>query len=47
VPIYNCNTLIAVLLGIMVLQETPNFAEAVRLIIGSVLIVAGGVLVAR
>jgi uncharacterized membrane protein len=47
VPIYNCNTLIAVLAGIMILHEMPDFAGAVRLIIGSVLIVAGGVLVAR
>jgi uncharacterized membrane protein len=47
VPIYNCNTLIAVLLGIMVLHEMPNFAGVVKLLIGSVLIVLGGVLVAR
>jgi uncharacterized membrane protein len=47
VPIYNCNTLIAVLLGMTVLHEVPNFAGAVKLIIGSVLIVAGGILVAR
>ncbi len=47
VPIYNCNTMIAVLLGIIVLHEMPNFAGAVKLIIGSVLIVIGGILVAR
>jgi transporter family protein len=47
VPIFNCNTLIAVLLGIMVLQEIPDFAGMVKIIIGSLLIVAGGILVAR
>lgn len=47
VPIYNCNTLIAVLLGIMVLHEMPDFAGVVKLLIGSALIIAGGVLVAR
>jgi uncharacterized membrane protein len=47
VPIFNCNTLIAVLLGIMVLHEMPDFAGVVKLLIGSVLIVAGGILVAR
>ena len=47
VPIYNCNTLIAVLAGIMILHEMPDLAGAVRLIIGGVLIVLGGILVAR
>jgi uncharacterized membrane protein len=47
VPIFNCNTLIAVILGIMVLHEMPNFAGVVKLLIGSVLIVGGGILVAR
>jgi uncharacterized membrane protein len=47
VPIYNCNTLVAVLLGIMVLHEMPNFAGVVKLLVGSVLIVIGGILVAR
>ena len=47
VPIYNCNTLIAVLLGIMVLHEMPDFAGIVKLIAGSVLIVLGGIIVAR
>jgi uncharacterized membrane protein len=47
VPIFNCNTLIAVLLGILVLHEAPDFAGAVKLLAGSVLIVLGGVLVAR
>lgn len=47
VPIFNCNTLIAVLLGILVLHESPDFAGAMKLLAGSVLIVIGGVLVAR
>ncbi len=47
VPIYNCNTLIAVLAGIMILHEMPDFAGAVKLLAGSVLIVLGGILVAR
>ncbi len=47
VPIFNCNTLVAVLLGIMVLKEIPNMAGIVRIIIGSLLIVCGGALVAK
>jgi len=47
VPIFNCNTLVAVLLGIMVLKEIPDMAGVVRILIGSLFIVLGGVLVAR
>ncbi|MDD5326292.1 MAG: EamA family transporter [Phycisphaerae bacterium] len=47
VPIFNCNTLVAVLLGIMILREVPDLAGAMRIVIGSLLIVSGGVLVAR
>jgi uncharacterized membrane protein len=47
VPIFNCNTLVAVLLGIMVLKEIPDTAGIVRIAIGSVMIILGGVLVAR
>jgi uncharacterized membrane protein len=47
VPIFNCNTLVAVLLGIMVLHEVPNLAGAMRILIGSLLIVFGGIIVAR
>jgi transporter family protein len=46
-PIYNCNTLVAVLLGIMILKEIPDSAGVVRIIIGSLLIISGGVLVAK
>lgn len=47
VPIYNCNTLIAVLLGILVLRELGDASQIIRILIGSVLIVVGGVLVSR
>jgi glucose uptake protein GlcU len=47
VPIFNCNTLVAVLLGILVLKEIPDAAGIVRIAIGSAMIIAGGVLVAR
>jgi len=47
VPIFNCNTLVAVLLGIIVLHEVPNLAGVMRILIGSLLIVFGGILVAR
>jgi transporter family protein len=44
-PIYNTNTLIAVLLGILVLQEVPAAHDALRVIAGAVLIVVGAILV--
>jgi len=47
VPIFNCNTLIAVLLGIMVLREVPDTAGIVRILAGALMIVGGGILVAR
>ncbi len=47
VPIYNCNTLIAVLLGILVLREIGDASQIIRILVGSVLIVVGGVLVSR
>jgi uncharacterized membrane protein len=43
VPLYNMNTLIAVLLGLIVLGEW-NEVDHWRLLIGAVLIVAGGAL---
>jgi glucose uptake protein GlcU len=46
-PIYNCNTLVAVLLGIVVLKEIHGGWDIVRVVVASVLIVVGGVLVAR
>jgi len=47
VPIYNCNTLVAVLLGIIFLREISNLASISSVIIGSILIIIGGVLVVK
>ena len=44
-PIYNTNTLLAVLLGIIFLKEIPDASQIFRVIAGAVLIVAGAVLV--
>ena len=44
-PIYNTNTLIAVLLGILILHEVPDTTQMFRVISGAVLIVIGAILV--
>ncbi|MBL7055186.1 EamA family transporter [Candidatus Woesearchaeota archaeon] len=44
-PIYNTNTLIAVLLGMIFLKELPAGSEIIKVISGAVLIVIGAVLV--
>lgn len=44
-PIYNTNTLIAVLLGIMFLKEIPTGLGIIKVVSGAVLIVLGAVLV--
>ncbi|MFH1224931.1 MAG: GRP family sugar transporter [Candidatus Diapherotrites archaeon] len=44
-PLYNTNTLIAVLLGIILLKELPSGFEKVKVLIGAALIVIGGILV--
>lgn len=44
-PIYNINTLIAVVLGIFLLSEIPNQSQAVKILIGAILITIGAVLV--
>ena len=44
-PIYNANTIIAVILGIALLKEIPSMPQMIRVIIGAVMIVAGAVLV--
>jgi len=44
-PIYNTNTLVAVLLGIILLRELPTGASTIKVLIGAVLIVIGGILV--
>lgn len=44
-PIYNTNTILAVLLGIIFLHEIPDASQMFRVVAGAVLIVAGAVLV--
>lgn len=44
-PLYNTNTLVAVVLGIILLKELPSGTMAIKVIIGAILIVAGGILV--
>ena len=44
-PLYNANTIIAVVLGIILLKEVPDMSQMIRVIIGAVMIVAGAVLV--
>ncbi|MBI3035151.1 EamA family transporter [Candidatus Woesearchaeota archaeon] len=44
-PIYNANTIIAVILGIILLKEVPNMSQMIRIIIGTLMIVGGAVLV--
>lgn len=44
-PIYNANTLLVVLLGIIFLKEIPDASQIFRVIAGAVLIVIGAVLV--
>ena len=45
-PIYNTNTIITVILGIILLKEIPDMSQMIRIIIGAFMIVAGAVLVA-
>ena len=44
-PIYNTNTLLAVLMGIIFLKEIPDTSQMFRVISGAVLIVIGSILV--
>ncbi len=44
-PIYNTNTILAVLLAIIFLKEIPDVSQIFRIIAGAVLIVVGAVLV--
>ena len=44
-PIFNANTLVTVVLGIIFLHEIPNTSQMLRVIAGAVLIVIGAVLV--
>ncbi|MFH0927311.1 MAG: EamA family transporter [Candidatus Micrarchaeota archaeon] len=45
VPIYNTNTLVAVFLGIVLLGEVPSSANQIKVLIGAIMIIAGGILV--
>lgn len=45
VPIYNINTLIAVLLGIILLHEIPSGEEIIKVIVGTMLITVGAILI--
>ncbi len=45
VPLYNMNTLVAVLIGLVVFAESKDL-NTTRLVVGSVFIIAGGSLVA-
>lgn len=44
-PLYNTNTLIAVVLGIILLHELPQAGSMIKVILGALLIVMGGILV--
>jgi uncharacterized membrane protein len=44
-PIYNMNTLLVVLGGIVLLKELPDKSATAKVIVGAILIVAGGILV--
>ena len=44
-PIYNINTILAVLMGIIFLKEIPDTSQMFRVISGAVLIVIGAILV--
>jgi len=46
VPLYNMNTLVAVVLGLLIFAEWRH-VDPVKLLVAAVLIVAGGVLAAR
>ena len=44
-PIYNTNTLLVVIMGIIFLHELPDKTQMFRVIAGAILIVAGAILV--
>ena len=44
-PLYNSNTIIAVVLGIVLLKEVPDVSQMWRVIAGAIMIVAGAALV--
>ena len=44
-PVYNLNTLIIVFSAILLLGELPEKSAAIRVVLGAILIIAGGILV--
>jgi uncharacterized membrane protein len=44
-PLYNTNTMIAVLLGLLLLKEIPTLSAMIRLVFGSLLIVIGAIII--
>jgi len=44
-PIYNTNTIITVVLGIIFLKEIPDASQMFRVITGAVMVVVGAILV--
>lgn len=44
-PIYNINTILAVIMGIIFLNEIPDASQMIRVIGGAILIVVGAILV--
>ena len=46
-PIYNTNTLLSIILGIVILREAQNSADVVRLLLAGVLVTVGVFLVAK
>jgi len=45
VPIYNMNTLMAVFIGLIILQEVPVATARIKVVAGAILVVIGGILV--
>ncbi len=45
IPIYNMNTLLVVILAIFLLRELPNPEQAVKIVVGAVLMMVGAILV--
>ena len=47
VPIYNANTVVALVLAVAILREVPQSGDLLRIGTGAALVIAGGFLVAR
>ncbi|MBN2517550.1 MAG: EamA family transporter [Candidatus Altiarchaeota archaeon] len=44
-PIFNTNTLVAIFLAMILLHELPNAGDAVRVVIGAIMIITGAIMV--